>query len=101
MCGNKLSSWPICQELYYWENASEEEGVAYKVTYDFTDPYPFMLVNIGKDTSFLLQEYHVLYCIKNHFTFTFLVKEHKTMQLPKTLFVFKNIIALAEKIIFL
>jgi hypothetical protein len=41
--------------LYYWENAGEEEeGGAYKVTYDFTDPYPFMLVNIGE--SFLSKE---------------------------------------------
>lgn len=41
------------KELYYWENAGEEEGEAYKVTYDFTDPYPFMLVNIGSGVSIL------------------------------------------------
>lgn len=40
------------KELYYWENPGED-SLACKRTYDFTNPYPFMLVNIGSGVSIL------------------------------------------------
>jgi len=40
------------KELYYWENPGDD-SMACKKTYDFTNPYPFMLVNIGSGVSIL------------------------------------------------
>ena len=34
------------RELYFWENPGDDSK-ACKVSFDFRDPYPFMLVNIG------------------------------------------------------
>ena len=34
------------KELYFWENPEDDES-AEKVSFDFRDPYPFMLVNVG------------------------------------------------------
>jgi len=40
------------KELYYWENPGDDQ-LACKKTYDFTNPYPFMLVNIGSGVSIM------------------------------------------------
>lgn len=39
-------------ECYYWSNPTEESLCA-KVKYDFSNPYPFLLVNIGSGVSVL------------------------------------------------
>lgn len=39
-------------ECYYWANATDEEKCT-KVNYDFSDPYPFLTVNIGSGVSVL------------------------------------------------
>jgi len=41
-----------CRELYYWENPGNDE-LACKQQYDFKNPYPFLLVNIGSGVSML------------------------------------------------
>ena len=40
------------KELYYWDSP-EDDHKAVKMTYDFSNPYPFMLVNIGSGVSIL------------------------------------------------
>ncbi|XP_023321447.1 rho-associated protein kinase 1 [Eurytemora carolleeae] len=40
------------KELYFWENPEDDES-AEKVSFDFRDPYPFMLVNVGSGVSIL------------------------------------------------
>lgn len=40
------------RECYYWANPTEEDK-CHKVLYDFSDPYPFLLVNIGSGVSIL------------------------------------------------
>lgn len=40
------------KELYYWQNPGEDE-LACKQQYDFTNPFPFLLVNIGSGVSIL------------------------------------------------
>jgi len=40
------------KELYYWENPGDDY-LACKKTFDFSNPYPFMLVNIGSGVSIL------------------------------------------------
>ena len=40
------------KELYYWQNP-EDDKAAVKKTYDFSNPYPFILVNIGSGVSIL------------------------------------------------
>ncbi|XP_046438504.1 pantothenate kinase 3-like [Daphnia pulex] len=39
-------------EVYYWENPTDETKCV-KKTYDFKNPYPFLLVNIGSGVSIL------------------------------------------------
>lgn len=39
-------------ECYYWANATDEAKCA-KKGYDFSNPYPFLLVNIGSGVSVL------------------------------------------------
>ncbi|XP_057366721.2 pantothenate kinase 3-like [Daphnia carinata] len=39
-------------EVYYWENPIDE-STCVKKTYNFKDPYPFLLVNIGSGVSIL------------------------------------------------
>jgi len=39
-------------ELYYWQHPFDEEKAS-KVAYDFKNPYPYMLVNIGSGVSML------------------------------------------------
>lgn len=39
-------------ECYYWSNPTDESKCA-KVNYDFSKPYPFLLVNIGSGVSIL------------------------------------------------
>lgn len=39
-------------EVYYWENPTDE-STCVKKTYNFKDPYPFLLVNIGSGVSIL------------------------------------------------
>jgi len=39
-------------ELYYWQNPGDEEKAATR-PYDFTNPYPYMLVNVGSGVSML------------------------------------------------
>ncbi|XKL59485.1 hypothetical protein PGB90_000501 [Kerria lacca] len=40
------------QEVYYWADPTDEEK-CHKVTYDFSQPYPFIVVNIGSGVSIL------------------------------------------------
>jgi len=40
------------RELYYWHNPSDDNE-AVKKSYDFSNPYPFILVNIGSGVSIL------------------------------------------------
>ncbi|XP_065210683.1 pantothenate kinase 3 isoform X2 [Planococcus citri] len=40
------------QECYYWQNPTDDETCR-KVSYDFSRPYPFILVNIGSGVSIL------------------------------------------------
>jgi len=40
------------EEIYYWQDPLNEEKV-HKEIYDFKDPYPYMLVNIGSGVSIL------------------------------------------------
>lgn len=40
------------RECYYWANPTDETKCA-KVNYDFSNPYPFLLVNIGSGVSIL------------------------------------------------
>jgi len=40
------------KELYYWQNPGND-SLACKKTYDFKNPYPFLLVNIGSGVSIL------------------------------------------------
>jgi len=40
------------KELYYWQDAETDQHAS-KVTYDFTNPFPFLLVNIGSGVSIL------------------------------------------------
>jgi len=40
------------RELYYWDNPSNDQ-LASKKSYDFANPYPFLLVNIGSGVSML------------------------------------------------
>lgn len=40
------------RECYYWANPTEQDKCQ-KVLYDFSDPYPFLLVNIGSGVSIL------------------------------------------------
>ena len=47
------------KELYFWENPADDKE-AVKRAYDFSNPYPFMLVNIGSGVSILYCT--VLYC---------------------------------------
>lgn len=39
-------------ECYYWSNPTDETKCA-KVQYDFSRPYPFLIVNIGSGVSVL------------------------------------------------
>lgn len=39
-------------ECYYWSNPTDEDTCS-KVTYDFSSPYPFLIVNIGSGVSVL------------------------------------------------
>lgn len=39
-------------ECYYWSNPTDE-SLCSKVNYDFSNPYPFLLVNIGSGVSVL------------------------------------------------
>lgn len=39
-------------ECYYWANPTDEERCS-KVNFDFSNPYPFLLVNIGSGVSVL------------------------------------------------
>lgn len=39
-------------ECYYWANPTDESKCA-KVNYDFSSPYPFLIVNIGSGVSVL------------------------------------------------
>lgn len=39
-------------ECYYWANATDETRCK-KVQYDFSNPYPFLIVNIGSGVSVL------------------------------------------------
>ncbi|CAO1394878.1 unnamed protein product [Diamesa hyperborea] len=41
-----------CTECYYWENASDI-SLSQKTRFDFSQPYPFILVNIGSGVSVL------------------------------------------------
>jgi len=40
------------REIYYWTDLGEDQ-IPNKVSYDFQNPYPFMLVNIGSGVSIL------------------------------------------------
>ena len=40
------------RELYYWQDPADDRA-ACKKTYDFSNPYPFILVNIGSGVSIL------------------------------------------------
>lgn len=40
------------KELYYWENP-QDDNMAVRRSYDFSSPYPFILVNIGSGVSIL------------------------------------------------
>ena len=40
------------RELYYWEEPADDRA-ACKKTYDFSNPYPFILVNIGSGVSIM------------------------------------------------
>lgn len=39
-------------ECYYWANPTDDTKCA-KVNYDFSNPYPFLIVNIGSGVSVL------------------------------------------------
>ncbi|KAK0159288.1 hypothetical protein PV328_010183 [Microctonus aethiopoides] len=39
-------------ECYYWSNPTDD-ALCHKVPYDFSEPYPFLLVNIGSGVSIL------------------------------------------------
>ena len=52
------------REMYYWENPGDDLR-ARTVHYDFTDPYPFMLVNIGSGIKFDLHIMHKNAYVKN------------------------------------
>lgn len=39
-------------ECYYWANPTDETMCA-KINYDFSNPYPFLLVNVGSGVSVL------------------------------------------------
>lgn len=39
-------------ECYFWSNPTDESKCA-KVQYDFSNPYPFLLVNMGSGVSVL------------------------------------------------
>lgn len=39
-------------ECYYWSHPTEDDKCA-KVKYDFSNPYPFLIVNIGSGVSVL------------------------------------------------
>lgn len=40
-------------ECYYWETVGEKSCAQRKKIYDFSQPYPFILVNIGSGVSIL------------------------------------------------
>jgi len=40
-------------ECFYWENSKDEERCQ-KVPFDFSEPYPFMVVNVGSGVSMLV-----------------------------------------------
>lgn len=39
-------------ECYYWANSTDESKCT-KMNYDFSNPYPFLIVNIGSGVSVL------------------------------------------------
>ena len=58
------------KELYFWENPADDKE-AVKRAYDFSNPYPFMLVNIGSGVSILyctVLYCTVLYCVHLYYT---------------------------------
>ena len=50
--GIQFSEAHNSKELYFWENPADDLE-AVKKAYDFSNPYPFMLVNIGSGVSIL------------------------------------------------
>lgn len=52
MSGLRFIAENNAQELYYWGNPGDEEKAA-PLPYDFSNPYPYMLVNVGSGVSML------------------------------------------------
>lgn len=46
MSGLRFIAENNAQELYYWGDPGDEEKAA-PLPYDFSNPYPYMLVNVG------------------------------------------------------